>query len=77
MSTITLQHLWHARTHRKGCGCYKSEERDPKCAKDWPEICPWWAMQLHRHQTGDFSSPEWWARQINYLATARHEAAKV
>jgi hypothetical protein len=31
-------------------------------------------MQLHRHHTGDFSSPESWARQINYLGMSRYEA---
>jgi len=55
--TITARHRLHARTHRKECSCYKSEERDPKCEKDWPVICPFWANQLYRHTTGDFSGP--------------------
>jgi hypothetical protein len=61
---ITRQHLRHAVTHRKDCYCDKSDTRDPKCEKDWPDICPWWAYQLHRHDTGDFSSPEWWEYQL-------------
>jgi hypothetical protein len=56
--------LLHAVTHRKDCGCYKSEERDPKCAQTWPDICPWRAYQFYRFNTGDFSSPEWWAYQL-------------
>jgi hypothetical protein len=60
---ITAKHLRHALTHRKDCNCYKSEERDPKGEKEWPDMCPWWAYQIHRHATGDFSSPEWWNYQ--------------
>jgi hypothetical protein len=63
MATTTAQYFRHALTHRKGCSCYRSEEHDPKCEKAWPDICPWWAYQLHRHNTGDFSSPEWWPYQ--------------
>ena len=54
--------LHHAITHRKDCNCDK--ERDPKCEAEWPDSCPWRAYQLHRHSTGDFSSPEWWAYQL-------------
>lgn len=61
----TARHLFHARSHQKDCGCYKDDARDPQCAKIWPGICPWWAYQLHRFNTGDFSSPEWWRRQLN------------
>jgi hypothetical protein len=63
---ITPQMLRHAVTHRKNCTCYKSDERDPNCTKDWPDICPWWAYQLHRHITGDMASPEWWAYQCGF-----------
>ena len=26
--------------------------------KEWPDLCPFWAYQLHRHITGDFSGPK-------------------
>ena len=64
-ATITARHLFHARTHKKDCGCNKSEVRDSKCEKEWPDLCPWWAMQMHRHNTGDYSNPEWWRAQLN------------
>jgi hypothetical protein len=70
MATITEQHLEHARTHRKDCSCYKDDERDPWCRKGWPDLCPWWAMQLHRHHTGDQSNSEWWAWQTRYIGTS-------
>jgi hypothetical protein len=38
MATTTAQYFRHALTHRKDCSCYKSEERDPKCEKEWPAI---------------------------------------
>ena len=65
MANITNQSLRHARTHKRTCNCYKSEFRDSECAKDWPELCPWWALQLHRHITGDFSNRDWWLWQLN------------
>jgi hypothetical protein len=64
MATITPRHLRHAVTNREDCDCYKSEYRDPKCEKGWPDIGPWWAYQMHRRISGDFSSPEWWAYQL-------------
>lgn len=64
MSIITSRHLQYAVEHRKDCNCYKSDHRDPRCAQAWPDLCPWWAFQLYRHMTGDFSSPEWWDYQI-------------
>ena len=63
VATITARHLRHAVTHRKDCDCYDLDERDPRCEEQWPNICPWHAYQLHRHATGDFSSPGWWAYQ--------------
>jgi hypothetical protein len=62
--TITRQHLKHAITHRKSCACDKPASRDANCEREWPDICPWWAYQLHRHLTGDFASPEWWEYQL-------------
>jgi len=62
--TITPRHLRHAATKRKDCNCDSSGTRDPKCEKDWPDICPWWAYQIYRQATGDFSSPEWWEYQL-------------
>jgi hypothetical protein len=56
-AVITPHILWHARTHEKDCSCYKSETRDPKCEQKFPAICPWWAYQLQRHITGNFSGP--------------------
>lgn len=72
MVWIEERHLEHARAHRKDCHCYKDDERDPECARDWPDLCPWWAMQLHRHQTGDYSNAEWWAWQTRYEGTERY-----
>ena len=63
MATITTRHLRYAVTHRKDCNCDSSDKRDPKCEEQWPDICPWHAYQLHRHTTGDFSCPGWWAYQ--------------
>lgn len=60
--TITARHLHHAATVRKDCDC--NQTRDPRCEAQWPDICPWWAFQLQRVVTGDFSSPEWWAYQV-------------
>ena len=42
----------------KTCSCFKSETRDPKCAAEFPVICPWWEYQLTRLITGDFSGPK-------------------
>ena len=61
---ITPRHLRHAVTNRKDGNCDSSGTRDPKCETDWPDICPWWAYQMYRHATGDFSSPEWWEYQL-------------
>jgi hypothetical protein len=61
MAELNIEHFKHAVTHRKECGCYKAEEREPKCEKRWPDICPWWSYQMHRHVSGDFRAPEWWA----------------
>jgi hypothetical protein len=57
MATIAAAMIFHGRTHLKTCGCYKDESRDPACVKDWPELCPWWGYQIHRHISGDFSGP--------------------
>jgi hypothetical protein len=57
MADITQEMIDHGRTHLKTCECYKDEIRDPKCAKDWLTLCPWWGYQLYRHTTGDFSGP--------------------
>lgn len=56
-TTINARYLMHARTHKKDCDCQKSEYRDLKCEAAWPDICPWWAYQLERHITGNFSGP--------------------
>lgn len=57
---ITARHLEHAQAHSKRCACYKSEIRDPACEAAWPDICPWWAYQLDRHITGNYSGSAPW-----------------